>query len=711
MNTPVYLRRGGVSLVFAYDKQGVPWVVHWGADLGGLTESALLDLARAQTPGISMSAFDHRRVRGLVPTGGDGFAGTPALATARLGAELSAYALPREWTTVVEADSATFTGADPEAGVVVAVEVHLSESGLVRMRTTLTNNADDPLQVAHVLNSLPVGAQATELLDLTGRWCKERSPQRHPWVQGTHLRSARHGRTGHDASLLLIAGTPGFGFSHGEVWGVHTAWSGDHTTYAERTAEGEAVLGGGELLGPGEIRLGVSESYASPWLLGSYATDGMDSMSHRLHDWIRSQSPRTRTPRPIVVNTWEAVYFDHDLEKLTTLADKAAKIGAERFVLDDGWFLSRRSDVAGLGDWTVDPAVWPTGLHPLVNHVTDLGLQFGLWFEPEMINVDSEVARAHPDWILGGHREPPQEWRHQQVIDLQNPDAYAHVRDQMLALLGEYPISYIKWDHNRDLTDATHAGRPAVHGQTLAAYRLLDELHAAHPDLEIESCASGGGRVDAEILRHTDRIWASDTIDALERQILQRWTGLLVPPELIGSHIGGPTAHTTGRSHRLGFRAATALLYHFGIEWNLTSLDSLQRHALGSWVDLHRRIQPHIPSSRLVHTDHPDPAVIGTGLVSADRSVAWYVVATIASTDTQHPSPLRLTGLDPESSYLVTEVTPTADQHGIDLSTWWAADGGATLSGHALATVGIRLPVMAPDTARVIEVRATDASR
>ncbi len=711
MNNLVHLRRGGVSLVLAYDDRDLPMIVHWGADLGELSDDHLADLVRVQRPGISMSAFDHSRTTGLLPLSTYGFTGTPVVQGHRLSAGMAALPRPDAWTTSAGAESLTLTGTDAAAGLRSDVEIHLTAAGLVRMRTSVTNLGPGPWAVAQVLNALPVGTQATELLDLTGRWCRERVPQRHPWVQGTHRRDSRHGRTGHDATLLMIAGTPAFGFGHGEVWGVHTAWSGDHTTYAERTAERESLLGGGELLAPGEVVLEENQTYQTPWLLGSYSPDGLDAMSHRLHAWLRENSPRTRSPRPVVINTWEAVYMDHDLDTLTRLADKAAKVGAERFVLDDGWFLGRRTDLAGLGDWVVDPTVWPEGLHPLVDHVTGLGLQFGLWVEPEMVNVDSEVARARPEWILQGGHGLPDEWRHQQVLDLQHPDAYAHVRDHLLAILGDYDIAYLKWDLNRDLTDAGHEGRPAVHGQTLAAYRLMDDLHAAHPDLEIESCASGGARVDAEVLAHTERIWASDTIDALERQSIQRWTSLLVPPEMLGSHVGGPTAHTTGRSHRLGFRAATALLYHFGIEWDVSSIDSLQRHALGSWVALHKRIQPHIPTGILVHTDHPDPAVIGTGLIAADGSHAWYVVATTAATDTQHPAPLRLPGLDPEASYHVSDVTPTADQHGLDLSTWWAADGGATLSGRVLGTAGVRLPVSAPDVARVIEVRRTHSDQ
>ena len=266
-------------------------------------------------------------------------------------------------------------------------------------------------------------------------------------------------------------------------------------------------------------------------------------------------------PRPVVLNTWEAVYFDHRLDRLTALADTAAELGVERFVLDDGWFRHRRDDTAGLGDWYVDEDVWPDGLHPLVNHVRGLGMEFGLWVEPEMVNPDSDLARAHPEWV----REAPP-WRNQQVLDIAQPDAYAYLLERLDALVSEYAIDFLKWDHNRDLVGGAHA-------QTLAAYRLLDELRERHPALEIESCSSGGSRVDLGILARTDRVWASDTNDALERQAIQRWTQLLLPPELVGSHVGPPRAHTTGRTHDLSFRVATALFGHFGIEWDINARD------------------------------------------------------------------------------------------------------------------------------------------
>lgn len=687
---------------------GDPVLLHWGAALGQPSQDALAGPVSAHVPGTPHSALDDPRQRGLLGETPAGFTGLPALEGLRPAGSPHPWA-PRivgwEWT-VEDGDDALvrLTGSDPEAGWDVALDLELTREGLLRLRTSVTNRGSDHLLLAAVRSALPVPARATELLDLTGRWCRERTPQRRPWLLGTHLREGRHGRTGHDATLLLVAGEPGFGFGRGEVWATHVAWSGDHQAYAERTPEGECLLGGGELLGPGEVVLAPGESYESPWLAGSWSADGLDGVSARLHGWLRRHSPRTRRTRPVLVNTWEAAYFDHDLGRLTELAEAAAEVGVERFVLDDGWFRGRRSDLAGLGDWEVDPEVWPDGLHPLVEMVQGLGMDFGLWVEPEMVNDDSDVVRAHPDWVLRGRATRPPEWRHQQVLDLQHPDAYAHVRDRLLELLGEYPIAFLKWDHNRDLVDVAHGGRPAVHGQTLAFYELLDELREARPDLEIESCASGGGRIDLGVLTRTDRVWPSDTIDAVERQRIQRWTSLLVPPEMLGAHLGGPVAHTTGRTHRTGFRAATALLGHLGIEWDLRTATPEERAEVAAWVALHKQVRPLIGTGRLVHGDHHDPAVLVTGVVAPDRSEGWYVVAAVDTTVTQPVGPVRLPGLDLDRTYLVADRTPAGDGHRAEMGETWLDGPGVRMSGRALGAVGVRLPGAAPESARVLHV-------
>jgi alpha-galactosidase len=682
----------------------LPRIVHWGPDLGGFDAEALIETLRPATPN---AATNDPVTLTLVPAQVDGWVGRPGVSGHRDGAwPYVRFALTEPVT--VAADRIVVRAADAEAGIALESSLELSPEGVLLVGHTLTNTGDGTWTVERVESLLPVPAHATELLDFTGRWPRERSPQRGPFAHGTWLRENRRGRTGHDGTGLMVAGTDGFGFRTGEVWGVHVGWSGNHTHVAERVPEGLGVIGGGELLAAGEVRLAPGESYPTPQTYFAWSGEGLDGLSQRLHRWVRHRPTHPRTPRPVVLNTWEAVYFDHRLDRLTKLADVAAEIGVERFVLDDGWFLHRRKDNAGLGDWYVDPAVWPDGLHPLVSHVKSLGMQFGLWVEPEMVNADSDLIRAHPDWVLATPGREPMLARNQYVLDVARPEAFAYLFDRLSALVDEYGIDYFKWDHNRDLLEPVHAGHAGVHEQTLATYRLLDELRARHAGLEIESCSSGGARVDYGILAHTDRVWGSDTNDALERQAIQRWTGLLLPPELVGSHVGPEEAHTTGRTAGLGFRTITALFGHTGIEWDITSCTEEELDRLAAWIQLYKRLRPLLHNGDTVRADYPDPSAWIHGVVSVDRAEAVYAYVKLTTGPDAVPAALRLPGLDPARTYRVVvsqEMPAPAVMTALRQPPWYVS-GAVTVAGSVLTTVGLPAPILNPSQAVLLEVHA-----
>ena len=705
----VHLRSGGVSVVLDLRDGTLPRILHWGADLGDLDGPTLGLLAKATTELIGGSNPDVPVMPSILPEQALGWTGTPGLAGHRDGIDFaplfSVTSAVVESSLEAEPNGSTrliATAVDDAISLGLIIEIELTASGLLRTRATLTNHGEHYTLDA-LTPQLPVPIEATEILDFAGRHARERSPQRRAFTMGTHLREGRHGRTGLDATLLIAAGSTGFGFRSGAVWAVHTAWSGNHRTFAERTHLGSAVLGGGELLLAGEVVLGREQSYSSPWLYGSYGT-GLDAVSSRFHRWMRARPRHPHSARPVVLNTWEAVYFDQDLPTLSALADAAAAVGVERFVLDDGWFLGRHDDRAGLGDWVVDPTTWPEGLGPLASHVHGLGMQFGLWFEPEMVNPDSELARAHPEWILSTPHRTPMLSRGQLVLDLTHDGAFEHVSGQISTLVDELGIDFIKWDHNRDLLDPGHlpAGGARVHEQTRAVYRMLELLHERHPRLEIESCSSGGGRADLGILEYTERIWASDSIDALERQGIQRWTSSLLPLELLGSHIGGPVSHTTGRTHSLAFRAGTALFGSLGIEWDISKLSARDSEALRSWIALYKREREMLHSGELVRVEHPDPAVLVHGVVANDRSRALFAFVAV---DTSMWSPrgrARLDGLDPSAKYRVSPVSPggAAEKHwGAPRPAWWE---GVTLPGSVLMTVGLTLPQLDPEELQLV---------
>ncbi len=706
----VHLRAAGVSLVLDCRGPRLPRVLHWGPAFGELGADDLDDLGLAAVPPTVMGGPDQPVPLSIVPEHAVGWLGLPGLRGHRDGADWSPLFTVESVKASVDADAGTVSVAavDAAAQLRLVLTVALTPSGLVRAQAALHNDGSgSPYTLDGLVLTLPVPPTAGELLDLSGRWSRERAPQRTPFTIGTRLRDSRRGRTGADATLFLAAGEPGFGFRSGAVWAVHVAWSGNHRTYAERLPSGESLLGGGELLLSGEVRLRPGESYETPVLYGSYGV-GLDELSGRFHGFLRARPTHPRSPRPVVMNTWEAAYFDHDLSKLTALADAGAEVGAERFVLDDGWFGSRRDDTSGLGDWYVSPDVWPDGLGPLITHVRALGMEFGLWVEPEMVNPDSDLARAHPEWILatGGRMPPPS--RSQQVLDLAHPGAYAYILERLDALLAEYDIAYLKWDHNRDLVDAGHlpGGEPGVHAQTVAVYRLLDELRSRHPRVEVESCSSGGARLDLGILERTDRVWASDCIDALERQAIQRWTGLLLPPELVGSHVGAGRAHTTSRTHDLSFRAGTALFGHFGIEWDLTAATAQERSDLAAWVALYKELRDLIHTGTVVRVDSPDPALVVHGVVAPDGSDAVFQVATVATSSLSPLARTVLPGLVAGARYRVSALAPGHAPASADVRRpAWLDTGGVTLPGDVLAHAGVQLPSMHPD--QLLLVRAT----
>ncbi|WP_306319795.1 MULTISPECIES: alpha-galactosidase [unclassified Streptomyces] len=713
LTDPVQLRAAGVSLVLAAEGDGLPGVVHWGADLGDLDGAGLAALCRAVTPAPVHNEADRVVAPSLAREHAAGWNGRPGLTGHR--ADGTAWS-PWFRCTRLDVDDrggagrggrVVAHGEDADAGLALVLEVELTEEGLLRQRAEVAST-EGVFVVGGLALTLPVPPAATELFDLAGRWGRERAPQRRPFTVGVHARENRRGRTGPDAPLILAAGTPGFGFRHGEVWALHVAWSGNHHTYAERLATGAAVLGGGELPLPGEIRLAPGERYTTPWVYAAYADAGLDAIAARFHGHLRAHRPRPK-PRPVVLNTWEAVYFDQDLDRLTELARLGAEAGAERFVLDDGWFRHRRNDRAGLGDWYVDESVWPRGLGPLITQVRGLGMEFGLWVEPEMVNPDSDLARAHPDWLLATGGRQPLTSRHQQVLDLARPGAYTYILERLDALLTAYDISYLKWDHNRDLIDAGHGphGTPGVHAQTRAVYRLLDEVRARHPEVEIESCSSGGLRVDLGILERTDRVWASDCIDPLERQRIQRWTAQLLPPELIGAHVGAPRSHTTGRTHDLAFRAGTALFGSFGIEWDLTTATPAERAELARWVALYKELRPLLHGGTTVRADSHDPVLAVHGVVAPDRADALFAVVQLDAPDTSVPGTVRLPGLDPTCAYRVSTQppgdTPALRQTG---PTPWTGGEPLVLSGAALAHVGVRAPALYPEQLLLIRARA-----
>lgn len=696
------VERSGTELILASNKEGLPEVFHWGAPLGAIDSENLVAASRR---GVSPSALDQPWPLTVLPTDIDGWQGRPALVV-----RTENRVLAQKWTDVhVDASEHQISVQASTAQFSICIEYRVNSSGVIEVRQGITNNSVQTIEVSAFESVLPVGENVSEVLDFSGRWIRERAPQRAHFTEGTRVRESRRGRTGHDSPMVAAAGTLGFSNSVGDLWAVHIGWSADVVYRQDNLPEARPLIGGGALLRPGEVLLSNGETFQTPVSYFAWSDKGLDGIGRKYQGTVRANRPQPLSERPVTLNTWEAVYFDHNLEKLRTLAEVASRVGVERFVLDDGWFLGRRKDDAGLGDWTVDEDVWPEGLHPLVNSVHELGMEFGLWFEPEMVNEDSNLARLHPDWVLGAALETsPRTWRGQHLLDLSRPDVREYLFSAISSLVREYKISYIKWDQNRDVLAGEIDGQSRLIAHTQGTYKLISQLKEAHPGLEIESCASGGARIDLGILEHTDRVWASDTNDPLERLEIQRWTELLVPPEYIGSHIGPETAHTTGRHTEVSFRAATALMNSFGIETDIAQCSADEIDQYRKAISAYKRLRKLLHSGVQHHLEDASTGIHGTLTVDPGGMNGVLRLARVATASKAQPSAIHVPGLNPETIYKIQPLRefPLPKTKDSKLP-GWLENGELTASGAFLEKFGLRLAQMLPAQALVLEITAT----
>ena len=527
---------------------------------------------------------------------------------------------------------------------------------------------------------LPYG---DSLLRLYGDWAAERTPVVAPIERGvTRLQSLR-GASSHQTSPFAAVISADCTEERGECYGVQLVYSGSFAITAEKTFGGAVRLQGGVNDTNFEWVLGAGESFTAPQALLCYSGDGLGELSREYADFLREHiiNPQyAYKRRPIVVNNWEATYFDFDSDKICAIIDEAAELGIDTFVLDDGWFGARNSDKAGLGDWAVNEQKLLGGLQTLINRCKRNGMRFGLWFEPECVNEDSDLYRAHPDWAIGKTGVEPCRHRNQLVLDFTRKEVVDHIFATVSNILSAYEISYVKWDFNRSISEFYSQTLGScqgafAHKYMLGVYDLAQRLTAAFPDVFFEGCAGGGGRFDAGMLYYFPQIWTSDNTDAYERVRIQWGTSLCFPASSMSCHVSACPNHWTQRTTPLQARGAVASLGAFGYELDLTKLSDEEKETVREQIRQYKQTDTLVLRGDLYRLYSPfESDLFCEMLVSKDKSRA-YAVGMCLRGDPYETRTVRLKGLDENKTYTVAEL-------------------GLSASGTALMQIGLPLSAM-----------------
>ncbi len=681
---------GRLCLVLGLPDRGMPEILAFGRN--------------ARAPEFWPDVTRAKRINGMdediasaviLPTGGMGLFGWPAMSGHRLGRDFTLEF--SNWTASQVGARTTLAAADEVAKIHLEILIETNQSGLIAMSTALTNRGEETYSLYRCMAaSFLVPAGEAVMTGFTGMWGREFQTRRGPLAHGLWLQESRRGRTSHDRFPMFFIET------QGETLGFHLGWSGNHRMAVDTLDDGRRLVHMGELFEPGEVQLAARQSYRSPVAYAGPDSQAFQSfVSNELISWPGGKMK----PRPVTLNTWEGNYFDHKMESLKAQADMAAALGIERFVLDDGWFGKRDDDTTSLGDWDIDTRKYPDGLAPLVDHVVGLGMEFGIWFEPEMINAESDLYRKHPEWVLEVKGRALLEARQQLVLDISRPEVADYLFGHMEAVLSTHAISYVKWDMNRDLTHVGgRDGKATTSAQTRAVYALMERVRIAFPDVEIESCASGGGRIDYGVLKHTHRVWTSDCTDALERLEIQHGASMFLPPELLGAHVSASPNHQTERRLTLAFRSLVAMAYHFGIELNPLTLNNEERAELGGLIAVHKRLRPMLHASGAQFRLEPKDGRYVWGAEAQDRIAVFVAQGPQMVGEQPEPLCVPLQG-GTAGLWRIAAVHPQMPQF-LRLSEGQKRllVGEVSFSLDTLKHVGLPLPMLRPESAVLLEI-------
>ena len=607
--------------------------------------------------------------------------------------------LPATYTeTDDEAETLSILLADAVSGLKVTARYTVfAESGAVTRSLTLENTGSAPLTVTSLLSaSVPLWRGDLDAVHLNGAWARERRVLRTPVGPGDFRISSARGASGHEENPFLALCERNADEFRGSVWSASLVYSGSFQALCHTDVFGHPRLSVGMnpevfswLLNPGE-------TFTSPEAVLVYSGDGFNGMSQKYHALYRDRLARGTwrdCPRPVLLNSWESAYFDFDENRLLDIAKKAADIGAELFVVDDGWFGRRTSDNSSLGDWVENPERFPSGLSGLSARLHAMELQFGLWFEPEMVSPDSDLYRAHPDWCLHVEGRPRTQGRQQLILDLSRPEVQEYIISAVSAVLSSAGVDYVKWDMNRNMTEAFSVVLPperkkeTQHRYMLGLYHVLETITSAFPDVLFESCSGGGGRFDPGMLFYMPQTWTSDDTDAVERLKLQYGTSFVYPASSMGAHVSAVPNHQTGRTVPLKMRGDVALGGNFGFELDPGKLLPEELEEAKQMVSRVKSLRDLTRRGTFWRLLSPfEGQVTAWSFVSENRKEVLLCAYSALSVPNSAPTRVCLHGLIPEAGY--------------------KTEDGRLFSGAALMYHGITLPLRGDFSSTVLLLKA-----
>ena len=710
-----HLHNGKLSLVLGILENGWLGQLHFGAPLDPIASYRHLGPA-------TFHGFGNRvdePIALIVPTSGGGDFRIPALVVASPGGETVldlVYAghritpgkpplegLPATYAEdPAEVTTLEINLDDEVAGLRVVARFSLFERRPIVARSMdLVNIGQHRLIVRTAMSAavdLPDGPW--DVLGFSGAWARERHPHRAPLLPGRRSVGSLRGATGHqqDPSLLLLR--PDTNETNGEGFAVSLVYSGNFLAEAESGPIGSARVRIGIHPDAFTWALDPGTSFSTPEAVVAWTDAGIGTLSDALHGLYRerlARGPWRDRPRPVLLNSWEGVYFDFDHGQLIEMARAAGDLGVELFVLDDGWYGQRDDDTSSLGDWVVDRRKLPNGLGKLASEVEALGMSFGLWIEPEMVSQRSALFTEHPDWAIGVPGRPRTESRQQLVLDLSQPEVVDHIEGVIADMLSSASIRYIKWDMNRNITEPFGGSLPPdrqgefFHRYMLGTYELWNRLTTRFPEILWESCASGGGRFDPGMLAYAPQAWTSDDTDAIERLTIQWGTSHVYPLSSMGSHVSAVPNHQVGRFTPLRTRAIVAFFGVLGYELDPRNLTDGDRAEIRDQIALYVRYRELFQRGRFVRLRSPlgkeDAAWM---VVAPDQRSAIVAHVRIIAQPVPPPDRLRLRGLDGTLAYRVDE-WPLGTGAGPDAGSGPAGTDEVRFGGDLLMAAGLRV--------------------